>query len=58
MKNLLASALVLAITPLTFGWDKQGRGGNLARIRLRSGPTNLHAFWHGLLAAETMASLR
>ena len=58
MKNLLTFVLVLAITPVTFACDEQVRGRNLARIRLRSGPTNLHAFWHGLLAAETMASLR
>jgi hypothetical protein len=25
------------------------RGGNLARIRIRSGPLNLHSFWDGLL---------
>jgi hypothetical protein len=44
MKNLLAFVLVLAIISLTFASDEQGRGRNLARIRLRSGPTNLHAF--------------
>jgi hypothetical protein len=31
------------------------RGGNLARIRIRSGPTNLHSFWDGLLGAGTTA---
>ena len=40
MKNLLTFVLVLAITPVTFACDEQVRGRNLARIRLRSGPTN------------------
>jgi hypothetical protein len=31
------------------------RGGNLARIRIRSGPTNLHSFWDGLLGTGTTA---
>ena len=31
------------------------RGGNLARIRFRSGPTNLHSFWDGLLGTGTTA---
>ena len=29
------------------------RGGNLARIRIWSGPTNLHSFWDGLLGTGT-----
>jgi hypothetical protein len=31
------------------------RGGNLARVRAGSGPTNLHWFWDGLLGNETTA---
>jgi hypothetical protein len=32
------------------------RGGNLARVRFRSGrPTNLHSFWDGLLGTGTTA---
>jgi hypothetical protein len=31
------------------------RGGNLALIRVRSGATNLHAFWDGLLGTGTTA---
>jgi hypothetical protein len=31
------------------------RGGNLAVIRVRSGPTNLHSFWDGLLGTGTTA---
>jgi hypothetical protein len=31
------------------------RGGNLARIRIRSGPVNLHAFWDGLLGTGITA---
>ena len=31
------------------------RGGNLALIRIRSGPVNLHAFWDGLLGTGTSA---
>jgi S1/P1 Nuclease len=30
-----------------------GRGGNLALIRFQSSPTNLHAFWDGLLGSGT-----
>jgi hypothetical protein len=29
------------------------KGGNLARIRIRSGPVNLHSFWDGLLGRGT-----
>jgi hypothetical protein len=31
------------------------RGGNLALIRIRSGPINLHSFWDGLLGTGTTA---
>src|SRR5207302_6807288 len=31
------------------------RGGNLALIRIRSGPVNLHSFWDGLLGTGTNA---
>src|SRR5262249_20568397 len=31
------------------------RGGNLARIRVTSGPINLHSFWDGLLGRDTGA---
>jgi hypothetical protein len=31
------------------------KGGNLARIRIRSGPVNLHSFWDGLLGTGTTA---
>src|SRR4029077_16255685 len=31
------------------------RGGNLALIRIRSGPTNLHSFWDGLLGSGITA---
>jgi hypothetical protein len=31
------------------------RGGNLALIRIQSSPTNLHAFWDGLLGSGTTA---
>jgi hypothetical protein len=31
------------------------RGGNLALLRIRSGPTNLHSYWDGLLGTGTTA---
>ena len=31
------------------------KGGNLARIRIKSGPINLHSFWDGLLGKDTGA---
>jgi hypothetical protein len=37
------------------GFPEGDRGGNLARIRVRSGPVNLHSFWDGLLGTGTTA---